>query len=247
MRDEGAVALIPARGGSRSIPRKNLRDFAGFPLLAWSIEAARQARGISRVLVSTDDPEILQTALAFGAEAPFLRPPELARDETPDLPVFEHALRWLEEEEGYRPRLMVQLRPTSPLRPLGLVDEALGLMEEDPEAHSLRAVSPPGQNPYKMWRPDQGGCRIVPLLDGIPEAYNQPRQSLPPTLWQTGHLDVVRRETLISLRSMTGSRVRPIVVGPEYSVDIDTTDQWAFAEWVVREGGLPLVRPRSVP
>src|SRR5262249_9478166 len=97
------LALIPARGGSKGIPRKNVRLFAGFPLLAWSIAAARASARTRRVVVSTDDPAIATVAEGFGAEAPFLRPPELAGDDTPDLPVFIHALAWLDREQGYRP------------------------------------------------------------------------------------------------------------------------------------------------
>src|SRR5512134_3427196 len=102
------LALIPARGGSKGIPRKNIRSFAGYPLIAWSIAAGLQAKSISRVIVSTDDEEIAAVAREYGAETPFLRPAELAQDRTTDFPVFEHALKWLEEIEGYKPDIVVQ-------------------------------------------------------------------------------------------------------------------------------------------
>src|SRR5215813_1938787 len=101
------LALIPARGGSKGIPRKNIRNFAGYPLIAWSIAAAQQASCVTRVILSTDDEEIASIARESGAETPFLRPAELARDQTTDLPVFAHALEWLEEKEGYRPELVI--------------------------------------------------------------------------------------------------------------------------------------------
>src|SRR5215212_3193924 len=94
------LALVPARGGSKGIPRKNIRSFAGYPLIAWSIAAAKQSGLVTRVIVSTDDEEIAAVARELGAEAPFLRPAEFAQDTTIDLPVFEHALNWLEENEG---------------------------------------------------------------------------------------------------------------------------------------------------
>ena len=97
------LAIIPARGGSKGIPRKNIRSFAGYPLIAWSIAAAKRSSLVTRVIVSTDDEEIAAVAREWGAETPFLRPAELAQDKTTDLPVFEHALKWLEEVEGYRP------------------------------------------------------------------------------------------------------------------------------------------------
>ncbi len=114
------LALIPARGGSKGIPHKNIRSFAGYPLIAWSIAAGLQANSVSRVLVSTDDEEIASVARDYGADAPFLRPSELAQDRTTDLPVFEHALKWLEDIEGYKPDIVIQLRPTSPIRPIGI-------------------------------------------------------------------------------------------------------------------------------
>src|SRR5215204_5993395 len=94
------LALIPARGGSKGIPRKNIRSFAGYPLIAWSIAAAKQASSVTRIIVSTDDEEIASVAREYGAETPFLRPPEISQDRTTDLPVFEHALKWLDDIEG---------------------------------------------------------------------------------------------------------------------------------------------------
>src|SRR5262244_2439518 len=123
----GIVAIVPARGGSKSIPRKNIRPFGGVPLLAYSIEAGLSARLVDRVIVSTDDDEIAAIARRSGADVPFMRPPELAGDATPDLPVFQHALNWLDVHEGSRPDIVVQLRPTSPLRPPDCVDRAIEL------------------------------------------------------------------------------------------------------------------------
>jgi CMP-N-acetylneuraminic acid synthetase len=159
------LAIIPARGGSKGIPRKNIRLFAGYPLIAWSIAAARQARLVTRTIVSTDDAEIAAVAREYGAEVPFLRPSELAQDQTPDWPVFEHALRWLDEHEGYRPQIVVQLRPTSPIRPPWCVDEAVRILLDHPDADCVRGVVPAGQNPFKMWRMDAQTGRLQPLLN----------------------------------------------------------------------------------
>lgn len=228
------VAIIPARGGSKSIPRKNARPLAGHPLVAWSIAAARGAQSVDRVIVSTDDEEIRRIAIAYGAEAPFLRPAEIAEDDTLDWPVFAHALTWLEQEESYRPEIVVQLRPTSPVRPRTLVDDAVARLAADPSADSIRAVSMPNQNPYKMWREQHG--YLEPLLThACPEPYNMPRQRLPQTLWQTGHIDAMRRATLIGQRSMTGRVILPLLVDPRYSADIDTPAQWVDVEHMVRE------------
>src|SRR5512140_1055395 len=128
------LAIIPARGGSKGIPRKNIRDFAGYPLIAYSIAAGLQAKSVTRVIVSTDDQEIAAVARQCGAETPFLRPAEFAQDTSTDLPLFQHALAWLAEHEGYHPDVVVQLRPTSPIRPPTLVDEAVRLLLDHPEA-----------------------------------------------------------------------------------------------------------------
>ena len=135
-------ALIPARGGSKGIPRKNIRNFVGYPLIAWSIAAAKQASCVTRVIVSTDDEEIASVAREYGAETPFLRPSELAQDQTTDLPVFEHALDWLEKNENYKPEFVIQLRPTSPIRPQDCVDSAVRILMEHAEADCVRGVVP---------------------------------------------------------------------------------------------------------
>jgi N-acylneuraminate cytidylyltransferase len=241
------LALIPARGGSKSVPRKNIRPLAGHPLIAYSIAAGLAARGVGRVVVSTDDEEIAAIARACGAEVPFLRPSELAADDTPDLPVVEHALAWLAENEGFRPAVIVQLRPTSPLRPIGLVDQGIDILRAHPDADCVRAVVPSGQNPFKMWRPVEDG-RIVPLIeDGLHEAYNMPRQRLPATYWQTGHLDVIRRETVLGQRSLTGRRVYPLMVEAEFAVDIDSPRDFERAEALLARQPSPLVVPPGPP
>jgi YrbI family 3-deoxy-D-manno-octulosonate 8-phosphate phosphatase len=237
-------ALIPARGGSKGIPRKNIRSFAGYPLIAWSIAAAKQSDLVSRVIVSTDDEEIASVARQFGAETPFMRPEELAKDKTTDLPVFEHALQWLEENEGYRPEIAVQLRPTSPIRPHGMLDDAIRILLEHAEADCVRGVVPAGQNPYKMWRFDAEDQPMKPLLgiEGLDEPYNAPRQVLPPVYWQTGHIDAIRVSTIREKKSLTGEVLYPLVIDPRYTVDIDTLSDWAKYEALVYSG-LAMVTP----
>ncbi len=238
------LALIPARGGSKGIPRKNIRLFAGYPLIAWSIAAAKQSDLVTRVIVSTDDEEIAAVAREWGAETPFLRPSELAQDKTTDLPVFEHALKWLEDVEGYRPDVIVQLRPTSPIRPRTLVDDAIRILLEHADADCVRGVVPAAQNPFKMWRFNGEGKPLNPLLevDGIPEPYNAPRQILPPVYWQTGHIDAIRDATIAQKKSLTGDVIYPLLIDSRYTVDIDTLSDWAKYEALVYSG-LDMVSP----
>ncbi len=247
MSEPEVLAIVPARGGSKSIPRKNVRDFAGHPLLAFSVAAGLQAERVTRVIVSTEDEAIAEVGRDYGAEVPFVRPAHLARDDTLDLPVFQHALRWLDENEGYRPDLVVQLRPTSPLRRRGLVDEAVELLLADERADSVRGVVPSGQNPYKMWRLEEDG-RLRPLLDDGPrQAYNRPRQELPPTYWQTGHIDAIRPATIVDQASMSGEVILGLQLDPRYAVDIDRESDWRRAEDLALRGDLELVWPGDAP
>lgn len=238
------LAIIPARGGSKGIPRKNIRNFAGHPLIAFSIEAGLLAKTVTRVIVSTDDEEIAAVARQYGAETPFLRPAEFAQDRTLDLPVFKHALDWLAEHENYHPDVVVQLRPTSPIRPPALVDEAVCLLLDHPEADSVRGVVPAGQNPHKMWRidPETGQMHGLLQVEGIDEPYNAPRQVLPPVYWQTGHIDAIRPRA-IAQGSMSGKVILPVMVDPAYTVDIDTPKDWARSEWLVWFSDLDIVYP----
>jgi YrbI family 3-deoxy-D-manno-octulosonate 8-phosphate phosphatase len=196
------------------------------------------------VEVSTDDEEIAEVARKYGAETPFLRPAEFAQDNTTDLPVFQHALGWLQEHEGYQPDIVVQLRPTSPIRPTDCVDAAVQLLLDHSEADSVRGIVPSGQNPFKMWRVDEQG-RMAPLLSvpGIAEPYNAPRQALPQTYWQTGHIDAIRVSTIYQKHSLSGDIIYSLMIDPRYTVDIDTLRDWQRAEWLVAQGDLDMVLP----
>jgi YrbI family 3-deoxy-D-manno-octulosonate 8-phosphate phosphatase len=241
------LALIPARGGSKGIPRKNIRKFAGYPLIAWSIAAAKGSQFVVRVIVSTDDEEIAAVARECGAETPFLRPAEFAQDNSTDLPLFEHALEWLEQNESYRPEIVIQLRPTSPIRPKTMVDDSIRILLAHSDADCVRGVVPAGQNPFKMWRFDGVDQPMKPLLqlDGIAEPYNAPRQILPPVYWQTGHIDAIRVSTIKDKKSLTGDVLYPLMIDPRYSVDIDNLSDWAKYETLV-SSGLEMVTPGRV-
>jgi N-acylneuraminate cytidylyltransferase len=238
MSDTQVLALIPARGGSKSIPRKNIRLLAGYPLIAYSIACGLAAETVTRIIVSTDDEEIATVSRRYGAETPFLRPAEFSQDNTPDLPVFEHALRWLEENEGYRPEIVVQLRPTSPFRRAWHIDQAVYRLLERPEADSVRAVIVPFQNPFKMWRIGADGFMQPLIQTGHPEPYNMPRQLLPDVYWQTGYVDAAWSDTILEKGSMTGENILPLVMDPSEWIDIDSPDDWRRAERLIESGEL---------
>lgn len=231
------LALILARGGSKGIPNKNITPFLGKPLLAWSVLAAQEAEMVTRIVLSTDSEEIAACGRAAGADVPFMRPAELAADDTLDHPVFVHALNWLAKEENYRPNLIVHIRPTSPLRPKGLIDRAIQMMRSDENADSIRVVCEPENNPFKMWRID--GPYMKPLVDiGVPEPYNMPRQRLPQAYWQIGMLDVVRPRAILEMGGMSGRNILPLVVDHDYAVDIDDMASLRRAEEKCRAAGM---------
>lgn len=238
------LAIIPARGGSKSIPRKNIKSLGGYPLIAYSIAAALQSDRIDRVVVSTDDDEIAEVAEKWGAEVPFIRPAKLAGDHVTDLPVFRHAIQWLDHNENYHADIIIQLRPTSPFRPKGSVDEAIALMLQSEHADSVRGVTPSGQNPFKMWRVVEN--RMVPLLQAeFDEPYNMPRQKLPSTFWQTGHIEVIRHETIMQQHSMTGKHILPYIIDSRYAIDLDTIEQWEFAEYLLEQVDMDIYDPED--
>jgi len=211
MKKTEVLALIPARGGSKSVPRKNLLEVAGKPLIAYSISHALACSLVTRTIVSTDDDEIAEVARRFGAEVPFRRPAEFASDTATDLQVFRHALSFF-HERGYTPELIVHLRPTGPVRHAHLIEHAIQLMLRHPEADSLRSVGLAEQTPYKMWRIEGSYLQKALDLPGFPESHSMPRQKLPAIYWQNGYVDIVRPNTVLELDSMVGQTVLPFIV-----------------------------------
>jgi len=243
------LALIPARGGSKSVPRKNLLPIAGRPLIAYSILQAQASPSITRVVVSTDDDEIAAVARQFGAEVPFKRPADAATDAATDFQVFRHALGWLTQHQGYVPDLVVHLRPTGPVRDVALIERAVQLMLSNSDADALRSVGPAEQTPYKMWRIEGSFLRPLLELPGYPEAHSMPRQKLPVAYWQNGYVDIVRPRTVMELESMTGSVVLPFVVEGEIH-ELDYPDQIPALEKAVEDwlaGGAPMAPRCSGP
>jgi len=216
------IAIIPARGGSKGIKRKNLVPFNGKPLVAHSVIHAIQSGLVSRVLVSTDDEEIRSVALSYGAEAPFLRPAELAEDHVLDLPVFEHALLWLMEKEDYQPDFVVHLRPTTPYRLPVWIDDALQLLMNHPEADSVRSISEPDKHPYRMFTIDGDGFLDPIMKHEHPVPYLLRRQDLPSVYYYNCVIDVTRPATIFGKKSMTGERIFPYIMTPDEVIDIDT-------------------------
>jgi CMP-N,N'-diacetyllegionaminic acid synthase len=242
VRSGEVLALVLGRGGSKGLPGKNVKPLGGAPLVAWAVAAGRCAPSVDRVICSTDDPEISQAAGRFGAEIPFMRPAELARDGSTDLDVFRHALGWLADAGQAVPEFVVQLRPTTPFRDPAWIEAAVAKMKADPGITAMRSVAPAPHTPYKMWRREKDG-RLQPLLalSGVPEPYNMPRQHLPSVYWHTGQVDVIRSETILA-GSMTGESIHAVEVPAESAIDIDHALDFQLAELAFERQMAPSLR-----
>lgn len=233
------LALILARAGSKGVPGKNVMTIAGKPLIAHSIQQALDSKHISRVIVSTDGADIADISRDYGAEVPFVRPDELARDLSPDIDAFRHALEYLRDAEARLPELVVHLRPTGPVRRVDLIDQAIAKMLAHPAATALRSVTLASQTPYKMWLLDGDYLSPAAEMPGESEAHSMARQFLPKAYWQNGYVDIVRPSTVLDQGSMVGARPLAFVVD-EGEFEIDYPEDVSKVEAALRrlqEGG----------
>jgi CMP-N-acetylneuraminic acid synthetase len=229
--------VIPARGGSKRLPGKNLRVLGAMSLLGHAVASAREASTLARFVVSTATAEIAEEAVRHGAEAPFLRPPELATDEAPMVPVLQHAVRWLEASAGRRPDVVVTLQPTSPFRTGADIDRTVEKVLTT-TADSAQTVTEACYHPFFMTTLD--GDRAVPLF---PEGHRLPRRRDAPVVYQpSGAVYATRYHVLMQQGRITGDDNRAVVMGFEASVNIDTEWDFLLADWILRGGRAPLLR-----
>ena len=237
------LALIPARAGSLRVPAKNIRLLQGHPLLAYTVAAARRSGVFSRVVVSTDSPEIADIAVRYGAEVPWLRPPELAGPLSRDIEWVRHALDTLEDAD--RAKAFALLRPTSPLRSAASVTLAMQQFLADPTADSLRAVEPCRQHPGKMWVL-HGHDRMEPLLaqpgDGQPW-HSTPYQALPAVYVQNAAMEVAWVRTVRELGTIAGRTIRPFMLEGHEGHDLNDEADWWILERLLSEGRVTLPSP----
>ena len=227
------LTIIPARGGSKGIKLKNLSKINGKPLVAFSIEHSLASKLINRTIVSTDNEEIAKVSEEYGAEIPIFRSKELAGDRVLDLPVFEHMLTYLKEEENYEPEIVVHLRPTSPYRKAEWVDSAIKLLIENTSADSIRSVSEPSQHPYRVF--EIKNKYLFPLMhERHPEPYLLRRQDLPKMYYYNCVIDVTKPSTIFNKKSMTGDKMLPFIMKPEDSIDIDKPMDLEFAKFFLK-------------
>ena len=230
-RDEGqqVLAVIPARSRSKNIPGKNLLNLGGKPLVAWTIEAALKAKGLDRVVVSTDGEEIAELARVRGVEEVVMRPSYLATDSAPIPPVIRHALQVLEEKEEHRFDVIMTLQPTSPLRDHGDIEEALHLFLSS-GADSLVGVCEVEHHPYKMVTVEDGRMRSL-MVKGMEHAS---RQDLPKVYRHNGAIYITRRSILMDEGRFLGNDTLSFIMPQEKSIDINTLIDFKVAEYIIK-------------
>lgn len=241
-----AVALIPARAGSKRIPDKNVRTLAGHPAMAYAIASAIDSGIFEAVIVSTDSERYAAIARHYGAEVPFLRPPELAGELSPDIEWVEHALVQL-RAAGRAVDVFSILRPTSPFRSAHTIRRAWEQFRADTAVDSLRAVEKCQQHPGKMWIVD--GPRMRPLLAQPPGQpwHSSQYQALPPVYVQNACLEIAHARVVFEGRTIAGEVITPFFTEGVEGVDINRPRDWQIAEELVRTGEATLPPVRTAP
>ncbi len=224
------LAIIPARGGSKTIKDKNIRSLAGRPLLAWTIEAAKTSKYVDRVVVSTDSKAIAEISKTWGADVPFLRPPDLATDEAPGNDVIVHCLRWIRENEPRAYDFFIYLQPTSPLRTSAHIDAAMERLVGDPAAEALVSVAEAADHPYWLKSIDGRGRLASWRPDGRPISR---RQDLPKLYVLNGAIYIALSHVFDAHPDFYAGPCLGFVMDRTSSVDIDDENDFAFAEFLL--------------
>ena len=231
------LGLITARGGSKGIPGKNLKLLAGKPLLAYTIEAARASQVLDRIILSTEDEAIAEAARQLWCDVPFMRPLDLSQDDTPHLPVVQHAVRWMDEHVGYRPDAVMILQPTSPLRTAEDIRASVELLDAS-GADSVLSVSAVGAHahPMRMLRLNDAGEAVLFVTGAPVRTRINRRQDLPEAWMMNGAIYVMRTRVLSGPEpSLYGDRVVAYRMPAERSVSIDDLHDWEAAERAIAD------------
>lgn len=224
------LGVIPARGGSKGIPLKNIKLLAGKPLLQYTAETALGAKRLARIILSTEDAEIAEVGRQCGLEVPFMRPPELAQDDTPTLPVLQHAVRAL-EEAGECYDAICLLQPTAPLRQPQDIDSCIALMTDTNSDSVVTVLAVPAEhNPHWVYFRDGGGFLRLSTGEGEPIPR---RQMLPPAFHRDGSVYVTRRDVLMQKNSLYGAKVAACLLDASRSVNMDSMEDWRKAEVIL--------------
>lgn len=232
-------SIIPARGGSKGVPGKNIKMLCGFPLIAYSIAASKLSKKIQRTIVSTDSQDIADICKKYGAEVPFLRPAEFAQDRSPDRDFVAHAIDWFEKNEGKAPDYIVHVRPTTPLRLPDIMDKAVDAMISKSEATSLRSGHPCPESPFKWFMLKDDGFYTGINTDDM-DKLNLPRQMFPTVYIPDGYVDVLKTSFVKSVTSgIHGSKVFGFV--SPFCREVDSVEDFEMLEFQLKTQGSPLL------
>ncbi|MFF2752175.1 cytidylyltransferase domain-containing protein [Psychrobacillus sp. NPDC058041] len=218
------LAVIPARGGSKGVPRKNVRDLNGKPLIAWTIEEAKKSQYISKIILSSEDSEIIKEAKKYGCEVPFIRPMKLAQDDTPGIDPVLHAIN---QCPGYD--YVVLLQPTSPLRKAEDIDGAIQMLLDKGVDYCV-SVTVPDKSPYWMYKVDENG-NMEQIIEQ--DNYAVRRQDLPKVYSLNGAVYVARIESLTHTKSFLNEETVAFEMPRSRSLDIDTEEDFLWCEWLI--------------
>ena len=227
--DKKILALITARGGSKGLPRKNIKPLLGKPLIAWTVEQAKNSKYIDKVVVSTDDEEIAEISKKYGAEVPFLRPKELARDDSPTIDAIIHAINWF-EERGEFFDILILLQPTSPLRTTEDIDNAIELFLNNKDALSLISVKENEHPPF--WSLEIENKFLKPLFGE--EYFKKRRQELPKSYMPNGAIFISYVDILKKYKTFYTPKTIAYIMPPERSIDIDNEFDFLLAEFILK-------------
>ncbi len=231
------LGVVGARSGSKSIPHKNIKLLGGKPLMAWIIEAAKASKYVTRLVLSTDSPEYQEVGRKYGAETPFLRPVEFATDTASDIDYLTHAVSWLEENENWKPDIVLRLPPTTPLCTTSSIDACVEHLINDPETTSARTITKASKHPYKLWKIN--GEVLEPFVpkewSGLLEPSATARQFYNVNAYS--HVDViaVRRDTLMNEGLLTGPKTKYHMLKKMDAIDIDTEYDFMLAEMLLKK------------
>jgi len=231
------IAVIPARSGSKGVPGKNIAMLGGHPLIAFSIAAAKLA-GIERVWVSTDSEEYALAARRYGAESPFIRPAEISADQSTDFEFMRQAMEWMTQHERSVPEYWLHLRPTTPLREPQVLKDAIEMIQEHPEAHSLRSGHEAQESPFKWFLKNDEGFFKGLRDDLTPDKANLPRQLFPKVYIPDGYVDIVRSSHVLHNTTLHGEKM--LVFESPQCVEVDTQEDFEYLEFQFRKHGSQL-------
>ena len=230
---EKIFALIPARSGSKGVPNKNIRKLGGHSLIKWAINVCKKSALIDDIYFSSDSENYCKEAIRFGAKAPFLRPKEISGDSSSDYEMVNHALSWF-EQNAELPRLIVHIRPTSPLRDPLVIDQAITTFLENPNRTALRSIHEMSESAYKSFEISQED-KLVSFFEkkNDLDSSNKPRQMFPKTYAANGYVDILSTDHIIKNKTIHGNNVLPFITSK--LVEVDSEDDFSYLSYIIAE------------